>query len=73
MLDHAIQAALNAGISEPIVVLGANAKQIESQSILLKQCKVALNKKFAQGQSTSLIRGILSSPSESTAVHLHTR
>lgn len=67
MLDHAIQAALNAGMSVPIVVLGANAKQIKSQSILLNQCKVALNKKFDQGLSTSLIRGVHSSPSESTA------
>jgi len=67
MLDHAIQAALNAGMSVPIVVLGANAKQIKSQSILLNQCKVTLNKKFDQGLSTSLIKGVLSSPSKSTA------
>ena len=67
MLDHALQAALNAGINSPIVVLGANASQIESQSLLLTQCTTVLNPNYNMGLSTSLIRGVLSSPSESTA------
>jgi molybdenum cofactor cytidylyltransferase len=67
MLDHAIQAALSAGIISPIVVLGANAKLIESYSTLLNQCTVVLNKKHDLGLSTSLIGGILSSPDHSTA------
>ena len=67
MLDHAIQAALSAGIIPPIVVLGANAKLIESYSTLLNQCTVVLNKKHDLGLSTSLIRGVLSSPDHSTA------
>lgn len=67
MLDHTIQAALNAGIGLPIVVLGANAKQIESQSALLSCCTKVLNQQYHLGQSTSLIKGVLSSPSCSTA------
>lgn len=67
MLDHAIQAALNAEINSPVVVLGANAKQIESQSTLLDQCTFVLNEKYNQGLSTSLISGVLSSPNQSTA------
>lgn len=67
MLDHAIEAALNAGISTPIVVLGANSSLIESQSLLLTRCKTVLNQDYNMGQSTSLIKGVLSSPSISTA------
>lgn len=67
MLDHAIKAALNAGIISPIVVLGANASLIESHSTLLNRCTVVFNKKHDLGLSTSLIRGVLSSPAQSTA------
>jgi len=67
MLDHAIQAALNAGISSPVVVLGANAQQIESHATLLNRCTVVHNRKYDQGLSTSLIRGVLSAPPQSTA------
>lgn len=67
LLDHAIQAALNAGIISPIVVLGANAKLIEDQSVLLSHCTTVLNPKFVMGQSTSLVQGVLSSPAKSNA------
>ena len=67
MLDHAIQAALDAGISVPIVILGANASLIKSQALLLPRCKTAINQNYNMGQSTSLIKGVLSSAPMSTA------
>lgn len=67
MLDHTIQAALNAGMGLPIVVLGANARQIKSQSALLGCCRTVLNQQYHMGQSTSLVKGVLSSSPSTTA------
>ena len=67
MLDHAILAALDAGITTPIVVLGGYASQIEAHSNLLARCTVVLNKNYRMGLSTSLKSGLQSAPSKSTA------
>ena len=67
MLDHAIKAALTAGLEPPIVVLGHSAEHIKSQARLLSRCTVAINDYYKLGLTTSLICGIKSSPHETTA------
>lgn len=62
MLDHSILAAVSAGIDSPIVVLGANAKLIESHATQLSRCIVVKNDNFHMGLSTSLIHGIQAAP-----------
>ena len=62
MLDLSIAAAVKAGIDSPIVVLGANAKLIESHATRLSNCTVVKNDKYHLGLSTSLIRGIQAAP-----------
>jgi molybdenum cofactor cytidylyltransferase len=67
MLDHAIQAALEAGIAAPIVVLGAHAKEIERYSTLLNNCTIIYNHEHHLGQSTSLQSGVRAALPQSTA------
>ena len=67
MIDHAVQAALDAGIDSPIVVLGANAKEIESRSRLLCRCTVVKNNSYQEGLSTSLKTGLQSAPARIAA------
>ena len=57
MLEHAISAALGAGIPTPVVVVGAYADSLLKEVQLLRCCKVVHNDDFAQGQSTSLRAG----------------
>ena len=58
MLELAISAALGAGIQIPVVVIGASAERIRKNVPLLKSCKVLYNKKFSDGQSSSLQCGV---------------
>ncbi|TKB10708.1 NTP transferase domain-containing protein [Desulforhopalus sp. IMCC35007] len=67
MLDHAIQAAIEAGIAKPIVVLGAHAKEIERCSTLLNHCTIIYNHEHHLGQSTSLQSGVRAAYPQSTA------
>ena len=67
MIDHAIQAALDAGMDSPIVVLGANANQIKSSSRLLCRCTVIKNTNYREGLSRSLKSGLQSTPAQTTA------
>ena len=57
MLEHAISAALGAGITTPVVVIGAYADSLLEEVQLLRYCKVLRNDDFAEGQSTSLRAG----------------
>lgn len=67
MLDHAVEAALAAGLDSPIVVLGHTAEQIKSQARLLSSCTVVINDSYRSGLSTSLKCGIEASRPETTA------
>lgn len=67
MLDLVIQTALQAVIGPPVVVLGANASQIEAASTQLNRCSVVHNHNYRSGLSTSLKAGIKSSPVQTNA------
>ncbi len=58
MLDHAITAALEAGLSRPVLVLGAFYERILKESALVKKCEIVHNQDFEQGQATSLVAGV---------------
>ena len=59
MLEHAIYAALGAGIRRPVVVLGASADTILSDIQVLENCNVVNNEDFKEGQAASLRAGTL--------------
>lgn len=58
MLDHAIEAALGAGLSRPVVVLGAHKNTILSGIRLAKSCDIVVNPDYAMGQASSMIAGV---------------
>lgn len=58
MLEHAISAALDAGIVTPVVVIGAAADIILAEVPLLRYCRVLHNEEFKKGQATSLRTGV---------------
>jgi len=57
MLDHAISAALGAGINTPVVVLGANKDQILDGIELADKCDIIYNSDFTTGQASTLVAG----------------
>lgn len=58
MLDHAIEAALGAGLTRPVVVLGAHRDTILSGIRLAKSCDIVVNPDYTQGQASSLVAGV---------------
>ncbi len=58
MLDHAVAAAVEAGLGRPVLVLGAFYDRILQESALAKQCEIVRNTDFEQGQATSLVAGV---------------
>jgi molybdenum cofactor cytidylyltransferase len=58
LLQHVIDAVAESSVDEIIVVLGHEAKRIERSIVLPPHARVVVNPLFAQGQSTSVKRGL---------------
>jgi molybdenum cofactor cytidylyltransferase len=58
MLDHAIGAALGAGLHRPVVVLGANRDAILDGIQLADRCELVFNPEYSLGQASSLVVGV---------------
>lgn len=58
LLQHVVDAAHAGGVDEIVVVLGHAAEKIERALSLPPSARVAVNPRFAKGQSTSLHTGI---------------
>lgn len=67
LLDRSIQAALEAGINRPIVILGHKASEITAAASLLCHCHIIFNESYRAGLSTSLICGVKEAAAETTA------
>lgn len=60
LVQHAVDAALDAGLDEVVVVLGHEADAVHDALELSPRGRVALNPQYAGGQSTSLRAGLAS-------------
>ncbi|MFW2365112.1 MAG: nucleotidyltransferase family protein [Desulforhopalus sp.] len=58
MLDHAIRAALGAGLDPPVVVLGAHREMILEGIKLAGSCEIVINRQYGLGQASSLVAGV---------------
>ncbi|MGH2683465.1 MAG: nucleotidyltransferase family protein [Actinomycetota bacterium] len=58
LLQHAIDAASEAGLDEVIVVLGHEADDVAAALRLPKGARTTMNPRYAEGQSTSLAAGL---------------
>lgn len=63
-VQHAVDAALDAGLDEVVVVLGHDAAAVEAA---LRHARAVFNPAFAEGQATSLIAGLDAADPESEA------
>jgi molybdenum cofactor cytidylyltransferase len=72
LLQFVIDAAAEAGLDEVVVVLGHEAERVSRALTLPPGTRVAVNRDYAQGQSTSLRTGLdaLSGESEAAVVLL---
>ncbi|MFL5798104.1 MAG: NTP transferase domain-containing protein [Actinomycetota bacterium] len=67
LVQHAVDAAADAGVDVVVVVLGHAADRVERELSLPRNARVVLNPAFAEGQSTSLRAGIGGLPPEAGA------
>ena len=72
LVQHAIDAAAAAGVEEIVVVVGHDADRVRGALELPAGARVAVNDRFAEGQSTSLAAGLraLGASSEAAIVLL---
>lgn len=63
-VQHAVDAAVDGGLDDVIVVLGQDAAAVEAA---LRGARAVLNPAFAEGQSTSLLAGLDAANPESEA------
>jgi molybdenum cofactor cytidylyltransferase len=71
LIQHAVDAASGAGVGEIVVVLGHDALAVQKGLDLPEGGRFVLNKRYAQGQSTSLAAGLRAlEPSSEAAVVL---
>jgi len=67
MLDRAVETVLDAGIANPIVVLGHNANEIRDKVKLLTHCTVVTNESYRTGMASSLRCGVRAVTSQTSA------
>ena len=67
VLQHVVDAAVDAGLDEVVVVLGHMADEIGSAITLPPQARTCVNPHYAQGQSTSLRAGLSAADPRSEA------
>jgi len=58
LVQHAIDAAADAGLDEIIVVLGHDAERVGASLQLPPRARTVLNPRYEDGQSTSLLAGL---------------
>jgi molybdenum cofactor cytidylyltransferase len=58
LVQHAVDAAAEAGVDEIVVVLGHDAERVRATLELPPAAHAVVNPRFAQGQSTSLAAGL---------------
>ncbi|MEW6058924.1 MAG: nucleotidyltransferase family protein [Actinomycetota bacterium] len=58
LVQHAVDAAVGAGLDEVLVVLGHKAERVEAALRLPSNARTVLNPNFERGQSTSLAAGL---------------
>ena len=64
LAQHAVDAAVEAGLDEVIVVLGHDAEAVEAALRLPPRARVVRNPRYAEGQSTSLAAGLRAAGAE---------
>jgi molybdenum cofactor cytidylyltransferase len=67
LLQHAVDAAVGAGVEEIVVVVGHDADRVRGAVELPAAARFAVNDRFAEGQSTSLAAGIRALDASSVA------
>ena len=67
LVQHAIDAAADAGLDEIIVVLGHDAERVGASLQLPARARTVLNPRYEDGQSTSLAAGLHAADSASEA------
>jgi molybdenum cofactor cytidylyltransferase len=71
LVQHAVDTAEEAALGEIVVVLGHDAERVTAALLLPENARTVLNTQFAEGQSTSLVAGLLAlDPSSEAAVVL---
>jgi CTP:molybdopterin cytidylyltransferase MocA len=65
LVQHAVDAAAEAGLDEVVVVLGQDAEAIEEAVRLPANARVVRNPRYVEGQSTSLAAGLNAADAES--------
>jgi molybdenum cofactor cytidylyltransferase len=65
LVQHALDAAAEAGLDEIVVVLGHDAEAVEAALHLPPTARVVRNPRYAEGQSTSLATGLNAARAES--------
>jgi molybdenum cofactor cytidylyltransferase len=58
LVQHAVDAAIDAGPGEVVVVLGREADAVEASLTLSTPARIVRNPRYAEGQSTSLTAGL---------------
>ncbi|SDO55659.1 nucleotidyltransferase family protein [Desulforhopalus singaporensis] len=58
MLDRTISAVLQAGLTRPVLVLGAHRSKILQSAALASCCRIIVNEQYETGQASSLIAGV---------------
>lgn len=59
LVQHAVDAALDAGLDEVVVVVGHEAEAVRDALELPSRGRIVVNPDYAEGQSTSLRTGLL--------------
>lgn len=58
LVQHAVDAASEAGVDEVVVVLGHDALRVRDALVLPDRARFIVNERYAEGQSTSLAAGL---------------
>ncbi|MGA9162348.1 MAG: nucleotidyltransferase family protein [Actinomycetota bacterium] len=58
LVQHAVDAASEAGVDEVVVVLGHDAIRVRDALVLPDRARFIVNERYAEGQSTSLASGL---------------
>ncbi len=67
LVQHAVDAAVAAGLDEVVVVVGHDAERVRASLHLPPNARIVLNPNYEAGQSTSLIAGLDAAGSDSEA------
>lgn len=67
LVQHAIDAAVAAGVGEIVVVLGHDADRVREAIVLPAEGHAVVNERYPEGQSTSLAAGLRALDSSSDA------